>query len=219
MEAFFDRIKAHPYLAAIIVFVIGAAIVLYFRSGSSTQSAPASSNMDSETAAATQLALGQNAAAAAQVQGQQQLSMQQESDATNLTVAQLAQQVQLNGQNLQADVINKQTFAGVTIAGYQAATDQLNINQTATTQQQQNLLTAQTSQLSSTLSAHVAENSINAQIQQAQIAAGVTTYTIGQAAQIQEEQQQSFERLQADANKIQLSEFNTAANVRLATTG
>lgn len=184
---FFEKIKQHPYLAAIIVFVIGGALVIFLRSNGS-QSAPTSSNsgVDTETAAATQLQMSNNALAAGQAQEQAQAAAQQESDATNLTVAQLAQQVQLNGQNVQADVINKQTAAGVTVAGFQADTQDLDITKTAETQQQQNALTAQTAQLSTTLNAEVAMNASNNQLSSTQIAAGVQEYTTNEAASVQE---------------------------------
>src|SRR4051812_11431486 len=118
-----ENIKQHPYLSATVVFVVGAALVLFLRSGGSAAPSTGTDlyvpDNSSAVAAGTALQQAQISAGAAAYHEDTAYRAQQDANASNVSIAQLAAQVQLNGQNVQADTINKKTAADVTVAGYQ----------------------------------------------------------------------------------------------------
>lgn len=186
-----ETIKQHPYASAGVVFVVGAAIVIYLRDsgGATNASAPAATlDNSSEVAAATQLQQSQLAAGAQEQQQQNQLQASEDTNSTNLSIAQLAQQVQLNGQNVQADTINKQTAAGVSVAGLQYDAENFANQLVATTTQQQQALTADTTNKTTALNAQVAEDQINANVQQETLLANAYSSVAATAATTQQQE-------------------------------
>lgn len=201
-------IEEHPYATAGVVFVVGAALVLYLRSGSAPQSAQASYLDDSsQVAAGTALQQSQIAAGAQANQLQTQLQAQQDTNATNLGIAQLAASVQMNGQNVQADTINKQTQAGVDVAHFQYDSQNYANSLVATTTQQQQQLTADTTQKSTALAAAVQEAQFAAQTQQETLLANAYSDVAGFAYQTT-----------VSNNQTQLAEYAASAATAYATT-
>lgn len=177
-----DNVKSHPYLSAAVVFVIGAAIVIFFRSSGSNSGGNAtgtelySPDMSSSVAAGTAIQTAQLQANAQSYAQDTALRASQDVNATNLGIAQLAATVQMNGQNVQADTINKQTAGAVEVAHVQYASTDVANQLVATTQQQRDALAAQTTQQSNYLSAQTSQqqSALAAQVRQSELIANVT---------------------------------------------
>lgn len=176
-----ETIKNHPYASAGVVFVIGAAIVIYMRSGGSSAPTPSGAYLDnsSAVAAGTQLQQAQLAADAHSQDLQSQLTAQQNTNSTNLSIAQIAAQVQINSQDVQADTINQKTAADVSINKYHYDAENYANQLVATTQQNANTLAAQTTQQGQQLSAATTQ-------QAQQLAATTSQQATALAAQVQE---------------------------------
>lgn len=152
--AFLEKIEQHPYLTGAVVFVIGAAIVIFMRSGGAPAAPSTPVYSTSPVQSGTDLQQAQLAAQAQQSQLDAQLQASENHDASAIALAQIAATVATNGQNSQADTINKQTTAQVMMsqAGYAS-------------QDYANSLMANSHNLDSTLSAQVREAELATSLQ------------------------------------------------------
>jgi hypothetical protein len=117
MEKAWNLIKEHPYITGIVVLI--AVYLLFFR-GSGASSGPsdaqiAAQNFATQTQGATDLAVAQAAQQAQQHQIDQEAAVQQATIAGNVSLGQLAAQTQQNAQQLQAGVLNSQIAGAVQI--------------------------------------------------------------------------------------------------------
>lgn len=147
----FDFIKAHPFGVAFSVFIIG----LYFALRS--RSAPASADAGNYYQQTSN-------AQAAEIQA-----------GTQLQAIQLQAQTESNKTNAEANVAMQQIAGQVTIANLQSQVAINNNNQQAAVQTHADDLSAQTTQLVSSLQAQVANAQTTASVTEAQIQA--TAYT------------------------------------------
>lgn len=204
-----QKVEQHPYIAAGGVFAVGLVLVLVLASGSkgtaaATTTVASSTAGDATTAAeiqsanalqttqlqyqaAVQQTAAQASVASAQVAGQVQIATLQAGVQSDTVAAQLAglkdqdsTSVLLGNQTL--DATNKQTAASLALGLGQIATQQLQINDTANTQQQGQQLAAQTSQLQITSAAATLQQQIAASAQTSQFQAAQTSYQVAATA-------------------------------------
>jgi len=178
-----ENVKAHPYLSATVVFVVGAAVVVFLRSGSSAPTTGTDLYLpdnSSAVAAGTAIQAQQNQLAAQSYAQDTAYRAQQDTNATNLGIAQLAATIQMNGQNVQADTINKQTAGTVQVAKYQYDSTNFGNQLVAETQQQRDVLSAQTTQQANVLQAQTLQQSsaLAAQVRQSELATSIHQSTL-----------------------------------------
>lgn len=190
-----DFIKSHPIGVAVGVAAIGGLYVVLHNSGSGGQTTDATAAYDAEQA--SEVAAGQQ-----------------------FQTAQLqANQAALVSNN-QAAVANNQITGAEVIAGLQSQDTLAGISAQSTTQQNADLLSAQTTQAISLLQAQVAENQTAAQVQIDQINANaLTTVAIApytSATNIAQIQANTTDQANQDATDVALAQI--AASAQPATT-
>lgn len=229
-----ENVKAHPYLSATIVFVVGAAVVLFLRSGSSAPTTGTDLYLpdnSSAVAAGTAMQAQQNQLAAQSYAQDTAYRAQQDTNSANISIAQLAASVQMNGQNVQADTINKQTAGTVTVAKYQYDSTNFGNQLVAETQQQRDVLTAQTAQQAASLQAQTTQQSsaLAAQVRQAELATQVQQSTLianaySHAADVNASVQTTLGRQNQELQSLQIEQAawvavnQAAAQVQVAQT-
>lgn len=110
MQNLLAKIKAHPYITGVVVFVVGLLILYWYNSGSSAAQQPqgVTGLSPAELAAEVQLAQVNAGATAAAAQSQAQLQALAEQGATAVQIAQLQATVAEAGQQTQQNIAVEQ---------------------------------------------------------------------------------------------------------------
>lgn len=147
MQNAWTWIKEHPVMSAMGVILILILLYVLFKGSSQSYNydpnAASAAEFQSQTQAATQLAVAQAAQQAAGAHDQAQLQGQQDLINGQVSIATLNAQTQQSRDLLAAGIAHDQTAAGVTIAGLQSQDQELAATLSAQTAQQANTLNSQ----------------------------------------------------------------------------